>query len=184
MIWGQLVVFYSKITNELQRCVLYLSKRSGISNENLMHVSVLLRPRSTTPKLSVIKANGLELYLTYIKTVDITGIAFGWNLGFLEAWCGATMGLKSAQIRSCWQLQFLIPTKRRQSCKSVDYGFFAFSCIVEVEPLMGREFSKNSHFLDWQREPAKRAMHVMLLAGTTRDPHHPSINALPISCTI
>lgn len=32
--------------------------------------------------------------------------------------------------------------------KCFDYGFFAFSCIVEVEPLMGREFSKNSHFLD------------------------------------
>ena len=62
----------------------YLSKRSGVSNEKLneclesnMHVSVMLRPRSTTPKLSVIKANGLELYLTDIKTMDITGIAFG-----------------------------------------------------------------------------------------------------------
>lgn len=90
-----------------------------------MHVSVLLRPRSTTPKLCVIRANGLELYLTDIQTMNITGIAFGWNLGFLEAWCGPNVGLKSAQIRSCWQLQFLIPTKRRQSCKIVDYGFFA-----------------------------------------------------------
>lgn len=128
----------------------------SLSNEKLnafwesnLHVSLVVRPRRT-PKVSITRANTLHLliyifmYLTDMETIDVTGIAFGWILGFLEARCGANLGLKSGQIRSCWQLQFLIPTKRENKLQKMWLKFFRLSLHFSPWMEMGREVLSTS----------------------------------------